>query len=118
MEAYEALLGGSRDDRAVARLHAILPLTGMLVASGNDGRALHRRLPQRWLKQGGPLSRKAMEESEPTAAARALLGKSGLVLFDKATGEVSGAYPLTTEARARAAGKRQLRAMLPLHIPK
>lgn len=113
MEAYDALLGGSRVDRAVARLHAILPLTKMLVASGEDGRALHRRLLQRWLKQGGPLTRKAMEESEPTAAARALLEKSGLVLFNKTTGEVSGAYPLTTEKRAHrvVAGKRQLRAM-------
>ncbi len=111
--SYEALLGGSRVDRAVARLHAILPLTKMLDASGEDGRALHRRLLQRWLKQGAPLTRKAMEESEPTAAARALLEKSGLVLFDKATGEVSGAYPLTTETRAHrvVAGKRQLCAM-------
>ena len=113
MEAYEALLGGSRVDRAVARLHTILPLTNMLIASGEDGRALHRRLLQRWLQHGAPLSRKAMEESEPTAAARALLEKSGLVLFDKATGEVSGAYPLTTETRAHrvVAGKRQLRAL-------
>eukprot|EP01043_Picozoa_sp_COSAG02_P051611 COSAG02_NODE_5455_length_4302_cov_4.540328_5_plen_318_part_00 len=113
MEAYEALLGGSRVDRAVTRLHAILPLTKMLVDSGEDGRALHGRLLQRWLKQGAPLSRKALEESEPTAAARALLEKSGLVLFDKATSEVSGAYPLTTEERAHrvVAGKRQLRAM-------
>lgn len=113
MDAYEALLGGSRVDRAVARLHAILPLTKMLVTSGEDGRALHRRLLQRWLKQGAPLSRKDMEESEPTAAARALLEKSGLVLFDK-KGEVSGAYPLTTdEARPHRimAGKRKLRAL-------
>ena len=113
MEAYEALLGGSRVDRAVARLHAILPLADMLLASGEDGRALHRRLLQRWLQHGAPLPRKAMEESEPTAAARALLEKSGLVLFDQATGEVSGAYPLTTETRAHrvVAGKRQLRAL-------
>jgi hypothetical protein len=116
MEAYEALLGGSRVDRAVARLHAILPLTKMLVACGEDGRALHRRLLDGWLQNGAPLSRKEMEESEPTAAARALLEKSGLVLFDDATGEVSGAYPLTAETRAHrvVAGERELRAMCAL----
>ena len=116
MATYEGLLGGTRVDRAVARLHAILPLSKMLEGCGEDARALHSRLLATWLQTGAPLSRKEMEESEPTAAARALLEKSGLVLFDDATGEVSGAYPLTTEERTHrvAAGGRELRAMCAL----
>ena len=116
MATYEGLLGGTRVDRAVARLHAILPLSKMLEGCGEDARALHSRLLETWLQTGVPLSRKEMEESEPTAAARALLEKSGLVLFDNETGEVSGAYPLTTEERAHrvAAGGLELRAMCAL----
>jgi hypothetical protein len=116
MDTHEGVLGGDRVDRAVARLHALLPLSTMLKGASKDGRALHARLLQHWLKSGKPLTKKAMQENELTAAARLELQKSGLVLFDEATGEITGAYPLTTEARKHrvVAGDHELRAMCAL----
>ena len=119
MATYDELLGTSPVERALARLRGALPLQAMRDGCDDGAKELHRRLLQCWLETGAPLKKKAMEESEPTAAARAQLEKSGLVIFSPETGEVTGAYPFTTlggrkKHRVLIAGGKELRAMCAL----
>ncbi|CAE8741144.1 unnamed protein product, partial [Polarella glacialis] len=81
---------------ALARLSAVLPVAEKLRACSLEARSLHRRVLRSFLERGAPPTRAEMAASD--SLLRELEG-TGLVLFDATGGELSGAYPFTTEQR-------------------